>query len=597
MIRFENVSVTYDGATAPTVRGVDLTVPEGELVLLAGPSGVGKSTLLGTVSGLVPHFTGGTLRGRVTVDGRDTRTHKPRELADVVGTVGQDPLSHFVTDTVEEELAYGMESLGLPPAVMRRRVEETLDLLGLAALRDRPIATLSGGQQQRVAIGSVLTPHPRVLVLDEPTSALDPAAAEEVLAVLLRLVHDLGTTVLLAEHRLERVLQYADRVALLPSPGAAPLLGTPADMMAVSPVFPPVVDLGRLAGWTPLPLTVRDARRRAAGLRERLADGQVLQGQAPQETGVPARRPGHENQPPVAPLPQEAAMPAELEEPEPRRGRRVRFGGFRRSRTAVAPAHPAPPVEARSLAVRRSRVQALRDVDLTVGPGETVALMGRNGAGKSTLLNTFVGLVEPSAGTVRVGGLEPHGTPPRELVRRVGLVPQEPRDLLYADTVAAECAAADRDAGAVPGTCRALVSDLLAGITDDTHPRDLSEGQRLTLALAVVLTARPPLLLLDEPTRGLDYAAKARLVAVLRGLAAAGHAIVLATHDVELAAELAHRVVLLAEGEVIADGPTAQVVVSSPSFAPQVTKILAPQEWLTVTQVREALAVLGEARR
>ncbi|TWV56257.1 ABC transporter ATP-binding protein, partial [Streptomyces misionensis] len=236
MIRFEDVSVTYDGAAEPTVRGVDFEVPEGELVLLVGPSGVGKSTVLGAVSGLVPHFTGGTLRGRVTVAGRDTRTHKPRELADVVGTVGQDPLAHFVTDTVEDELAYGMESLGLAPEVMRRRVEETLDLLGLAGLRDRPIATLSGGQRQRVAIGSVLTPHPRVLVLDEPTSALDPAAAEEVLAVLQRLVHDLGTTVLMAEHRLERVVHYADRVVLLPAPGRPPVTGTPADVRAGSPV-------------------------------------------------------------------------------------------------------------------------------------------------------------------------------------------------------------------------------------------------------------------------------------------------------------------------------------------------------------------------
>ncbi|MGW5367444.1 energy-coupling factor ABC transporter ATP-binding protein, partial [Streptomyces sp. NPDC004011] len=246
--------------------------------------------------------------------------------------------------------------------------------------------------------------------------------------------------------------------------------------------------------------------------------------------------------------------------------------------------------EVRGLGVRRGPVTALRHVDLSVARGETVALMGRNGAGKSTLLGSLVGLVEPTAGSVRVGGAVPHRTPPRELVRRVGLVPQEPRDLLYADTVAAECAAADRDAGAEPGTCRALVSGLLPGITDGTHPRDLSEGQRLALALAVVLAARPPLLLLDEPTRGLDYAAKARLVAVLRGLAAEGHAIVLATHDVELAAELAHRVVLLADGEVIADGPTAEIVVSSPSFAPQVTKILAPQRWLTVAEVREALA-------
>ncbi|MFG2805853.1 ABC transporter ATP-binding protein [Streptomyces massasporeus] len=553
MIRFEDVSVTYDGAPEPTVRGIDFEVPEGELVLLAGPSGVGKSTVLGAVSGLVPHFTGGTLRGRVTVAGRDTRTHKPRELADVVGTVGQDPLSHFVTDTVEDELAYGMESLGLAPDVMRRRVEETLDLLGLAGLRDRPIATLSGGQQQRVAIGSVLTPHPSVLVLDEPTSALDPAAAEEVLAVLQRLVHDLGTTVLMAEHRLERVIQYADQVVLLPSPGAPPILGDPAEVMAVSPVYPPVVALGRLAGWSPLPLTVRDARRRAGDLRQRLEarEGSALQGRG------------------------------ELRD-QPRT-----------TRTRQHSAPPTPSGEVRALSVTRARIQALHDITLTISPGETIALMGRNGAGKSTLLNSLVGLVKPSSGTVLIGEATPHRTAPKDLVRKVGLVPQEPRDLLYADTVAAECAAADQDAGADPGTCRALVTELLPGVTDDTHPRDLSEGQRLALALAVVLTARPPLLLLDEPTRGLDYAAKARLVTVLRPLAAEGHAIVLATHDVELAAELAHRVVLLAEGEVIADGPTAEVVVSSPSFAPQVTKILAPQHWLTVAQVRTALEETG----
>ncbi|MGW4575693.1 ABC transporter ATP-binding protein [Streptomyces tendae] len=563
MIRFEDVSVTYDGAAEPTVRHVDFEVPEGELVLLAGPSGVGKSTVLGAVGGLVPHFTGGTLSGRVTVAGRDTRTHKPRELADVVGTVGQDPLSHFVTDTVEDELAYGMESLGLAPDVMRRRVEETLDLLGLSDLRSRPIATLSGGQQQRVAIGSVLTPHPDVLVLDEPTSALDPAAAEEVLAVLQRLVHDLGTTVLMAEHRLERVIQYADQVVLLPAPGEAPLIGAPAEVMAVSPVYPPVVGLGRLAGWSPLPLTIRDARRRAAGLRDRLADREI---------------PDH-TPPASAPLPAPPAL-----RPTPFRLRL-------RRKPEAGPPSPAPyAAEVRSLAVRRDRVQALRHVDLTVSPGETVALMGRNGAGKSTLLSALVGLVEPSAGSVRACDAVPHRTAPRDLVRRVGLVPQEPRDLLYADTVAAECAAADRDAEAAPGTCRALLTELLPGVTDDTHPRDLSEGQRLTLALSVVLTARPPLLLLDEPTRGLDYAAKARLAGILRGLAAEGHAIVLATHDVELAAELAHRVVLLAEGEVIADGPAADVVVASPSYAPQVAKVLAPRKWLTVAQVREALS-------
>ncbi|MFD3310674.1 ABC transporter ATP-binding protein [Streptomyces sp. NPDC058694] len=584
MIRFENVSVTYDGAAGPAVQGIELTVPEGELMLLVGPSGVGKSTVLGAVNGLVPHFTGGTLRGRVTVAGRDTRTHKPRELADVVGTVGQDPLSHFVTDTVEDELAYGMESLGLAPDVMRRRVEETLDLLGLADLRDRPISTLSGGQQQRVAIGSVLTPHPKVLVLDEPTSALDPAAAEEVLAVLQRLVHDLGTTVLMAEHRLERVIQYADQVALLPTPGAPLVLGTPSEVMAVSPVYPPVVALGRLAGWSPLPLTVRDARRRAGTLRERLENSTY---EAASTASTYANT--------TAPLLPTEATPAPSRHPRPRPLPRL----FRKRTPETAPRTTTPtttstPTTNRSavienLSVRRGRTEVLHAVTLTVGPGETVALMGRNGAGKSTLLSALVGLVAPASGSVRVGGVEPHRTAPRELIRHVGLVPQEPRDLLYADTVAGECAAADSDAGAEPGTCRTLVSELLPGIADDTHPRDLSEGQRLALALAVVLTARPPLVLLDEPTRGLDYAAKSRLVAVLRGLAAEGHAIVLATHDVELAAELSHRVVILADGEPVADGPTAEVVVASPSFAPQVTKILAPQKWLTVPQVREAL--------
>ncbi|WP_369184205.1 ABC transporter ATP-binding protein [Streptomyces sp. Y1] len=533
MITFEQVSVQYADAPAPALSGLDLTVPEGELCLLVGPSGSGKSTLLGTVSGLVPHFTGGVLRGRVTVAGRDTREHRPRELADVVGTVGQDPVAHFVTDTVEDELAYGMESLGLPGDVMRRRVEETLDLLGLADLRDRALTSLSGGQQQRVAIGSVLTVHPRVLVLDEPTSALDPGAAEEVLAVLQRLVHDLGTTVLMAEHRLERVVQYADQVLLL-APGEEPVLGEPAEVMAHSPVHPPVVGLGRLAGWRPLPLSVRDARRKAAPLRER------LDGRAP--AGTPAT-----------------------------------------AQTAT------PTATADRLAVRRGPVPALRGVDLALRPYEITALMGRNGAGKSTLLGSLVGLHAPASGSVRVGGRTPHRTRPAELIREVGLVPQDPRDLLYGESVAAECAAADADAGAAPGTCRALVERLLPGIADTAHPRDLSEGQRLTLALAVVLTARPPLLLLDEPTRGLDYAAKARLVGILRDLAAEGHAVLLATHDVELAAELAHRTVILAEGEIVADGPTAEVVVSSPAFAPQVAKVLAPGPWLTVGQVAEAL--------
>jgi energy-coupling factor transport system ATP-binding protein len=232
----------------------------------------------------------------------------------------------------------------------------------------------------------------------------------------------------------------------------------------------------------------------------------------------------------------------------------------------------------------------LREVDVAVHRGEVVALMGRNGAGKSTLLSCLVGLLAPASGSVTVAGCAPHGRRPRDLVRDIGMVPAQPTDLLYADTVRAECAQADRDAGAAPGTARAVLDRIAPDVTDDAHPHDLSEGQRLSLALAVVLAGRPPLLLLDEPTRGLDYGAKRRLVEVLTELAAEGHAVILATHDVELAADLAHRTVVLADGEVISDGPTRDVVVHSPVFAPQVAKVMAPQEWLTVAEVATALA-------
>src|SRR4051794_18485025 len=269
MIRFEHVTVTYPDAPTPVLADADLTIDAGEMCLVVGRTGSGKSTLLRCINGLVPHFSGGLLAGRVVVADRDTRVNPPRELADVVGFVGQDPLAGFVTDTVEDELAYGMESLGVAAAVMRRRVEEILDLLGLADVRDRALLSLSAGQQQRVAIGSVLTIHPKVLVLDEPTSALDPPAAEEVLAALTRLVHDLGMTVVISEHRLERVVQYADRVLLIDDNQI--VIGTPAEVLAKSPVAPPVVELGRLANWSPLPLSIRDARRAAVDLRGRLA--------------------------------------------------------------------------------------------------------------------------------------------------------------------------------------------------------------------------------------------------------------------------------------------------------------------------------------
>jgi energy-coupling factor transport system ATP-binding protein len=537
VIDFQSVTITYPGADQPALRDVSLHIPEGELCLVVGRTGVGKSTLLGAINGLVPHFTGGVLAGRVTVAGLDTRTHPPRELAGVVGVVMQDPMYGFVTDTVEEELAYGMEQLAVPAAVMRKRVEETLDLLSIAHLRRRAMRSLSGGQQQRVAIGSVLTAHPRVLVLDEPTSALDPAAAEDVLAALTRLVHDLGVTVVLAEHRLERVIEYADMVVAVDSSGSV-TSGTPQDMMHVSAVAPPVVRLGQAVGWDPLPLSVRDARRRGGDLRARL------------ESLAPVEQPVEDG--PTA-------------------------------------------LRARRLVVRYGDVVGVANVDLDLHAGEVVALMGRNGSGKTSLLWALQGSGKRHSGTVTfdADGADPSALTPSEATRRVGLVPQSPGDLLYLSTVDAECALADRQSTQAPGTCRSILDRIVPGIAGTVHPRDLSEGQRLALALAVQLCPRPSIVMLDEPTRGLDESAKVRFADVIRELAADGRAIVVATHDVELVAGVADRVVVLAEGEIVADGPTADVVVASPVFAPQVAKVMHPARWLTVAQVSAALAAEG----
>ncbi len=553
MIRFERVTMTYGTASRPVLRDVSLEIEEGVLCVVAGPTGSGKSTLLGAINGLVPHFTGGRLDGRVLVDGRETRTHAPRELADVVGYVGQDPVAGFVTDRVEEELAYVMEQLAVPPAAMRKRVEETLDLLGIADLRDRPMRTLSGGQQQRVAIGAALTAHPRILVLDEPTSALDPTAAEDVLSAITRLVHDLGLTVVLAEHRLERVIGFADLVVRVRSDGQV-LAGPPGEVLAGMDRVPAVIELGRLAGWQPVPLSVRDARRRAPELRRRL----------------PER---------AAPLHDRAAPLIDRAAPLP--------AGPGTGATADTS------LTARGISVTYGDVVAVRSVDLVLAPGTITALMGRNGSGKSSLLWAIQGSGPRRDGTVSVAGVDPATLDPAGARRAVGLVPQTPSDLLYLDSVEAECRQADRESAAEPGTCRTLLDRLVAGIPGEQHPRDLSEGQRLALVLAIQLTASPGVILLDEPTRGLDYAAKTNLGAIIRALAAEGRPVLLSTHDVEFVATVAERVIVMAEGELVADGPAAEILTASPAFAPQVTRILAPDPWLTVAEVASALEPAG----
>lgn len=393
-----------------------------------------------------------------------------------------------------------------------------------------------------MAIGSVLTAHPRVLVLDEPTSALDPTAAEEVLAAVTRLVHDLGVTVLLAEHRLERVVQYADRVIHLPGDGLV-VSGSPAEIFRTSSIAPPIVELGRAAGWSPLPLSVRDARRAAAPLRTRLADAAA---------------------PPVRPARAAAARPELL--------------------------------TARGITVTYHGVPAVRTVDLALHGGEVTALMGRNGSGKSSLLWALQGSGPRKAGTVAVGSdgskpKDPQKLSAAEARQLVGLIPQTPTDLLYLESVKQELDQADAESGVAADGIRArtILDRLAPGIPGITHPRDLSEGQKLALVLAIQLAAAPRVLLLDEPTRGLDYRAKSELIRIVDGLAAEGRTVVISTHDVEFVARAADRVVVMAEGDVVADGPTTEVIVASPVFAPQAAKVLAPLAFLTVAQVTAAL--------
>ncbi len=528
MITFSHVSLLYPHSTTTVIDDLSFEINEGEMVLVMGHTGSGKSSLLRLINGLVPHHTGGILAGEIRVDGISTRTVRPGELAGVVGIVGQNPIDGFVADLVEEEIAFGMESLNFAPDLMRKRVEEALDQTGLAALRSRNIATLSGGEQQRVAIASALVMHPKVLVLDEPTSALDPIAAEEILSLLHRLVHDLSITVIIAEHRLERVIGYVDRILLIEGDGSSQI-GLPHEILAKTDLVPPIVRLSRELNLSEIGTSTRDVRRATEDIRSL-------------------------NEVPRTPLPLNVAV-----------------------------------VEAKKVSTSYGEKRALSDVTLTLRSGEVTALMGRNGAGKSTLIRSLVGLQLIDSGEITISGRDIKNFSPVERSAAIGYIPQEPSDLLYKSTVDQECVQADKDHHLPQGSTFALLQESVPHINGATNPRDLSEGQRLALVLSIVLVAQPALLILDEPTRGLDYQAKSALIRFLRSHAREnGATVLIATHDVELVAELADRTIFLSEGEKVADGETIDVLLASPAFAPQVSKVMSPKRWLTVDDVLAA---------
>lgn len=423
------LSFSYPGAPLEALAEVSLELEQGEVVALLGPSGSGKSTLVRALAGLVPHFHGGRFAGRVVVAGRDTRTTRPSELAGTVATVFQDPEEQVVMATVENEVAFGLENVGVPPREIPQRAEEALAAVGALHLAGRRTAELSGGELQRVCLASALALRPRLLLLDEPTSQLDPAGAE----AFLEAVERLGVCVVLSEQRVGRALALADRVLFL--------------------------DGGRLR---------LDALRAEA--LEWLAEEQ------------PAYLPGHVQGPGTGPCPDGAA---------------------------------AAVVALESVSFAYGGVPVLDGVVLEVRCGEIVVLEGPNGSGKTTLAKLACGLLEPAAGNVRRAG-------------RACYLSQDPGRYLVRERVDDEVALAvggDRD--------RALAALAAVGLgwAAARHPRDLSSGERERLGLAAVAVSEPELLVLDEPTRGVDPDRKRALAEWLVEYAKGGRGVLVATHD------------------------------------------------------------------
>lgn len=512
-----DVTYTYPGRAEASLRNVSLEIDEGEFCVVVGLSASGKSTLIRAACGLVPHFHGGDFAGQVLVGGLDTADHGPGDLGAVTGTLLQDPETQIVMSTVASELAFALENRGHPPAAVARGVEEVALALGIGGLLARSTDELSGGELQRVALAASLVGRPRLLLLDEPTSQLDPVAGDELVWLLRRLNEEWGTTVVLVEHRLERCLAAADRVLAMRD-GRVVCDEAPASFLdwaadAAPELQTPGASLLSRLGIGPAPTGVKQAR---AALRERALLDEATPG------------------PPAAP------------EPTPRTARLPSSGLRRKPRGALAFEGVWHELD--------DGPALLRGVDLCLEGGELVALMGRNGAGKSTLLRHARGLLSPTRGRVRCAG-------------EVALLLQNPNDYFLHDRVAAEVS---------PAQLQWLGLDGLA----ERNPRDLSGGERQRLALGIVLDhggdSQEPVaaVCLDEPTRGMDRAARSVLSHTLGSLAADGAAVLVATHDPEFAAAFAQRVILMAEGRVIADGPVGDILSGGWYFATETARIL-----------------------
>ena len=522
MIKFKAFSYQYPQSKNVLFKGVNLHIPENSLTLLSGSSGSGKSTFLRCINGLVPHFTGGTIAGKVSIFGKNPIDEGPEKMAEMVGFVFQEPEAQFVYDTVEDEIAFVLENFGANYHAMHQRVNEILQVFHLENLRDKKIQNLSGGEKQKVALASVMINQPKVLLLDEPTSQLDPTAAEEILDFVLDLKSKYDLTVLISEHRLERMLPHIDHIAYIDEAHTIHF-GEPQAILPRMTQVPPIIELARRLNLSPLPLGVDEFPAKPS---------------IPTPTGISKhKRIAQEN----------LAL-----------------------------------IELKDFSVVLSDSQILTNISLEIRSGEILTIIGPNGAGKTTLLRAIMGLV-PSEGEKQLRKEDMTTLKIPDLIEAIAYLPQNPNDLLFSESVLDELKMTLKN-HRLHQSRAALTAFLekfgLASLKD-RFPRDLSVGERQRTALAAITVHNPKIIFLDEPTRGMDYHAKASLTALTRTWRNQGKAIVLVTHDVEFAAMLSDRVVLLEAGQIRFDGSPRTAFSRFPNYRTQTARIFPKSDWIT----------------
>ncbi|WP_137772138.1 MULTISPECIES: ABC transporter ATP-binding protein [unclassified Microbacterium] len=540
LLSVRDLSLTHADAAHPSPRDVTFDIDAGEVVLLLGPSGSGKSTLTLALNGLIPHALPTAMIGTVEAGGIDTASAPTATLSTRVAMVFQDPDAQIVTGSVYDEVAFGPENLRLPLDVVESRVEEALRRVGLWERRTVNPDHLSGGGRQRLAIAGALAMGSPLIVLDEPTANLDAQGIDDVYAALAEVVAAGDRAILLVEHNLDAAMSFVTRTIVLDREGRVAFDGPAAEIIREN-----ADELVRMGVWLPA-ATLTALRLRGQGFT---LDPLPL---SPQELAVAL-----EGQPVSSLPPSRTTSSSHMTSPS-----RTTSSAATTRRDATTRVEPI--IRARGLTVRRRRAEILHSVDLDLAPGSLTAIVGANGAGKTTLIQALAGVVPPPRGQVSVDGIDPGTASPRDLAARIGFVFQNPEHQFIAPTVFDELAHGLRLRHVPDAEITARVDEMLTRFglehKTDVHPFLLSGGEKRRLSVGTALITRPRVLALDEPTFGQDRARAAELLDLLQELRADGTTILIVTHDLQLVAEHASHVVLLAEGRVRATGPTAALL-------------------------------------